>query len=209
MDEEELPEAGLAKNLMNQFKNLESQKSSSYKPSGIGNKATPSKLHIMAGRSSYSAKGVAPENAPPPVTADSEPVQTDRPLDGEFESTPVVRDDVMREDMRNDMEELPEQGQAKNIMSRFKNMESENKSQVHHTPSKIASKPTPTPLRPKSAVSDVNDAASEASSTSHVESEGGEYENSPEINHNVIRSTDSNENDFIPSAGAAKSLMNN
>lgn len=46
----------------------------------------------------------------------------------------------MREDMRNDMEELPEQGQAKNIMSRFKNMESENKSQVHHTPSKIASK---------------------------------------------------------------------
>lgn len=44
----------------------------------------------MAGRSSYSAKGVAPENAPPPVTTDSEPVQTDRPLDGEFESTPVV-----------------------------------------------------------------------------------------------------------------------
>lgn len=32
--------SGLAKNLMNQFKNLESQKSSSYKPSGIGNKVS-------------------------------------------------------------------------------------------------------------------------------------------------------------------------
>ena len=46
----------------------------------------------------------------------------------------------MREDMRNDSQELPEQGQAKNIMSRFKSMESENQSQVRHTPSKIASK---------------------------------------------------------------------
>ena len=44
----------------------------------------------MAGRSSYSAKGVAPENVPPPVTDDSESVQSDRPLAGEFESTPVV-----------------------------------------------------------------------------------------------------------------------
>ena len=57
-------------------------------------------------------------------------------------------------------------------------------------------------------MSDVNDAASEASSTSHLDSEGGEYENSPEINHNVIRSTDANENEYIPSAGAAKNLMN-
>ena len=44
----------------------------------------------MAGRSSYSAKGVAPENVPPPVTDDSESVQSHSPLAGEFESTPVV-----------------------------------------------------------------------------------------------------------------------
>lgn len=51
--------------------------------------STPSKLHIMAGRSSYNAKGSAPENAPP-VTDDTDNVETSRPLDGEFESTPMV-----------------------------------------------------------------------------------------------------------------------
>lgn len=45
----------------------------------------------------------------------------------------------------------------------------------------------------------------EESSSAHEEA--SECENSPEVNHNVIRSSDSKENDFVPSTGAAKQLL--
>ena len=61
-------------------------------------------------------------------------------------------------------------------------------------------------MRPTSVVADTNDSISEVSSSDHLDT-NEETETVPEVNHNVVRSSDSNEKEFIPTAGAAKSLM--
>lgn len=68
--------------------------------------------------------------------------------------------------------------------------------------------PTPTPLRPTSTVTIENGDSVHTEFTVHLEPEGGEYENAPEINHNIVRSSDSHEHDYVPSAGAANSSIN-
>ncbi|XP_067937781.1 microtubule-associated protein futsch-like [Watersipora subatra] len=201
-DEQELPEAGLARNLMDRFKTLESQKPQTYKPSGVGAKATPSKLHIMAGKSSYSAKGIILE----PVMNSDVVEEVPQIESGEYENTPMVRDDVIRADTRVEHDNLPEQGVTKNIRSHFKSLEQENQATIQHRPSKIASKPTPTPLRTSSAAAEVSETVNDFAAAGQ---EPVDVETVAEVNCSTTKSSDPNQNEFAPTVGIAKSLMNN
>jgi len=65
--------------------------------------------------------------------------------------------------------------------------------------------PTPTAFRPASAISGNSD---EGATANGNRVDGGEYENTPVVNPNVIRSSDLNEHDYAPESGAAKNILN-
>jgi len=60
--------------------------------------------------------------------------------EGEYQNCPVVRTDVIREEDRNDAEELPEQGIANTIANKFKHMERESEHLKSYRPSGIGTK---------------------------------------------------------------------
>lgn len=111
LPEEVLPERGTAKNIAQRFRKLEAESKSP--PS-----AKPKKELTPPPRDS----GVY-ENQPDRFQADY-----NRPAEsGIIESQPVARDDITREsETPKFTEELPERGMARNLVSRWKQMESES-----------------------------------------------------------------------------------
>ena len=77
-------------------------------------------------------------------------------------------------------------GQARNLLSKWGQMEQESKQVKEYKPSGVGSKPTVTPLRPTSRVEVVN-------TEEYVEPqpEGGEFENTPVQRTDVVKESDS------------------
>lgn len=76
-------------------------------------------------------------------------------------------------------------GQARNLLSKWGQMEQESKQVKEYKPSGVGSKPTVTPLRPTSRVEVVN-----TEEYQEPQPEGGEFENNPVQRTDVVKESD-------------------
>ena len=196
--ETELPEKGTAKNVANIFKQrIESEGSSVSPTSSRGKK----------------------EFTPPPeagvyesVPAPSLVVEQRKAEAGVLESTPTARLDVAREHDQSPEKELPESGYAKNMVNKFKQLESESaKGSSSGSPQRYKEFTPPRDahglLSPKSPAG-VSEGVhpSELPGQYQQQVSAGVFENQPETRADLMRESDTDWSEGLPSSGAAKSM---
>ena len=191
----ELPEQGMAKNIANRFKQLESE-SSSGSPTRSKKEFTPPP-----------EAGVY-ENIP----AERLVVEQRKAEAGVLESTPTRNPDIAREHDASPEVELPERGYAKNLVSKFRQLESESaKGSSSPSPKKYKEFTPPRDTRgllsPKSPAG-VTDGVqpSELPGQYQQQVKAGVYENEPEVRPDLCREADTNWNEGLPAANTALSM---
>lgn len=190
--EEELPERGMAKNIANKFKQI--QQSSSSSPTSRGKKEfTPPP-----------DKGVF-ENTPKPSLV----VEVRQAESGILESTPTHRDDVAREQTYSAGDvEFPEEGYAKNMVSKWKQLESQSGQSTPSPKVREFTPPRDFPLSPKSPAGvDSSVQPSDLPGQYQEQSRPSIYENRPSHRYDVVREGESNVAEELPEKDAAKSMV--
>ncbi|KAL4225470.1 hypothetical protein ACF0H5_016160 [Mactra antiquata] len=178
---EELPEIGMAKNLVSRFKTISEEKS---KPTQTARPASPPRT----------ADKVEYESQP----AEHLPQYENQVESGVFESEPKGHEDVVRSGEKTE-DYVPEQGSAKNILNKFKEFESGSSQQ--RTPEKREL----TPDR-SGKVEYVSEPRGERIEYAEVKSESGVFENVPKEEEDVVKSGDK-VSEPLPEAGFAKSVL--
>ncbi|XP_052800360.1 serine/arginine repetitive matrix protein 2-like isoform X6 [Mya arenaria] len=176
--EDYTPEKGSAKNIMNRFKEQQTE-SSQYK------------LHEKREMTPDRSGKVEFVSEPRGQSIQYTEAQSES---GVYENVPKVEEDVVRSGDKAE-EPLPEQGMAKNLLSKFKQLETE-----------AGNKPPPSPQR---AVSQERKGKVEA--RGYLERyeptvESGEYENKPESRPDVIKSGEAPQ-EVLPEVGMAKKTL--
>ena len=189
--EEELPERGMAKNIANRFKQFQETSTS---PSSRGKKEfTPP-----------SERGVF-ENTPQP----SLQVDVQQAESGILESMPTKREDVAREDTFSGGDvEFPEEGYAKNMVSKWKQLESQSGKSTPSPKAKEFTPPRDFPMSPKSPAG-VDSSVQPSDLPGQYQEQGrpGIYENHPSHRYDVAREGESDAPENMPEKDAAKSMV--
>jgi hypothetical protein len=178
---EELPEIGTAKNLVNRFKSIQEEKA---KPVASGKRISPPR----------DSEKVEYESQP----TEHLPQYEGKTDSGVFESEPKGHEDVIRSgDQAEDYK--PEQGYAKNIMNRFKEIQTESSQYKPHEKREI------TPDR-SGKVEYVSEPRGEHIVYNETQTEAGVFENVPKEEEDVVRSGEKAD-EILPEVGMAKSLL--
>lgn len=178
---EELPEVGMAKNLMNKFKQIQEEKA---KPVSSGKRPSPPRSDEKV---EYESQ---PKERFEQYAGKSE--------EGVFESQPANAENVVRSgDHMDDYQ--PEKGYAKNIMNRFKEIETERANYKSEQKREI------TPDR-TGKVEYVSEPRGEHIKYDDTKVESGVYENVPKAEEDVVRAEDRAE-EVMPESGMAKNLL--
>ena len=184
--EEKLPEKGQTRNLLAKFREIESG-GGSQSPSPRSRKEfTPPREHPRGITSGNQDSGVY-ENTPK-KGLEYQPVKIEG---GIFENQPVSRPDVVKEADRF-QEMLPEQGTARSLLSKFKQIQS---NATVKSPTSPRSMKEFTPPR--------DDLPTQQTGTN----ESGIVENEPQFRPDVLREADTDWNEGMPSKGSAKSVV--
>lgn len=188
--ESELPERGMAKNMLNKFKEIQANS-----PTSPRNKKefTPPPDHTT---------GIF-ENKPAP----SIEIEAQQAESGILESTPQLRDDVARED-RSHSEVVPEEGHAKNMVNRWKQMESESAKSSPSPRYKDFTPPRDQLMSPKSPAgmnSSVN--LNDLPGQYQEQVSGGVYENTPEQMEGIYRESDTDYEEGLPAKDTTRALL--
>ncbi|XP_071104417.1 uncharacterized protein [Haliotis cracherodii] len=176
----ELPEVGMAKNLLSRFTQIASE------PKNYKREVTPPRQG--AGKFEY-------ESQP----ASHIQVYEGKAEAGIFESQPQINPDVIRS-VDSTSEPLPERGTAKNIASRFKQLESGAGSYTGSSPSKRE-------ITPDRATGKVEFVSEPTSTIERYEgkAEAGIFENQPQDYEGVVKSGQEVE-EILPERGSAKNI---
>ena len=115
---------------------------------------------------------------------------------GVFENVPKLEEDVVRSGEKTE-EPMPEEGMARNLLSKFKQLETA-----------AGNKPPPSPQR---SISQEKKPTRPAETRGYLERyepqlEAGEFENTPEVKADVIRSGEASQ-EILPEVGTAKKTM--
>lgn len=184
--EEKYPEKGQTRNLLAKFREIESG-GGSQSPSPRGRKEfTPPREHPRGINSGNQESGVY-ENTPK-KGLEYQPVKIEG---GIFENDPVSRPDVVKEADRFE-ERLPEQGTARNLLSKFKQIQND------------ASVKSPTSPRSMKEFTPPRD---DLPTHQTGLNESGIVENEPQYRPDVLREADTDWNEGMPSKGSAKSVV--
>ena len=193
--ETELPEQGMAKNIASKFKQLESESSSTSPGRGRKEFTPPPEAGVY-------------ENIP----AEPLVVEQRKAESGVLESTPTRNPDIAREHDQSPEVELPERGYAKNMVSKFRQLESESaKGSSSGSPQKYKEFTPPRDTRgllsPKSPAG-LSDGVqpSELPGQYQQQVTAGVYENEPEVRSDLCREADTDWNEGLPAANTAKSM---
>ncbi|XP_048242339.1 uncharacterized protein LOC124142900 isoform X3 [Haliotis rufescens] len=176
----ELPEIGMAKNLLSRFTQIANE------PKNYKREVTPPRQG--AGKFEY-------ESQP----ASHIQVYEGKAEAGIFESQPQINPDVIRS-VDSTSEPLPERGTAKNIASRFKQLESGAGSYTGSSPSKRE-------ITPDRATGKVEFVSEPTSTIERYEgkAEAGIFENQPQDYEGVVKSGQEVE-EILPERGSAKNI---
>ena len=177
---EEMPEVGMAKNMLSKFKTIQEEQS---KPVTSGKRSSPAREE----KTEYESQ---PKDHMQQYEGKSE--------EGVFESEPKAPDNVVRSGDVSE-EYTPEKGNAKNIMNRFKEIESEQGK------AKSDQKRELTPDR-TGKVEYVSEPRGEHIKYDEAKVEAGVFENVPKSEENVVRAEDRAE-EVMPESGTAKNLL--
>lgn len=178
------PEKGYAKNLLNKFKEIETE-GSKYK--------AEKKREVTPDRSGKVEYVSEPRGEH--IKYDDTKVES-----GVFENVPKSEEDVVRSEDRA-QEVMPESGTAKNLLSKFKQLETE-----------AGNRPPPSPTRVREITPDRSGKVEYVSEPKgflekyEPQAESGEFENKPQSRPEVVRSEDHAE-EIMPEAGSAKKTM--
>lgn len=184
--EEKYPEKGQTRNLLAKFREIESG-GGSQSPSPRSRKEfTPPREHPRGINSGNQESGVY-ENTPK-KGLEYQPVKIEG---GIFENDPVSRPDVVKEADRFE-ERLPEQGTARNLLSKFKQIQND------------ASVKSPTSPRSMKEFTPPRD---DLPTHQTGLNESGIVENEPQYRPDVLREADTDWNEGMPSKGSAKSVV--
>ncbi|XP_033753537.1 titin-like isoform X4 [Pecten maximus] len=188
--ETELPERGMAKNMLNKFKEIQANS-----PTSPRNKKefTPPPDH---------GSGVF-ENKPAP----SLEIDVRQAESGILESSPVAREDVAKEHVSAE-ETVPEQGYAKNMVNRWKQMESVSAKSSPSPRYKEFTPPRDNLMSPKSPAglnSSVN--PNDLPGQYQEQVSAGVYENTPEHKEGVFREADTDFEEGLPAKDTTRSLL--
>ncbi|XP_063398395.1 uncharacterized protein LOC134683186 isoform X10 [Mytilus trossulus] len=190
--EEELPERGMAKNLASKFKQYGQTQTS---PASRGKKEfTPPP-----------DKGGIFENTPTP----SLQVEVRQAESGILESTPKLRDDVSREgEASAGSVEFPEEGYAKNMVSKWKQMETSSGKNTPSPKHKEFTPPRDFPMSPKSPAG-VNSSVQPGDLPGQYQEQGrpSVFESHPTHLYGVAREGESDGPESMPEKDAAKSMV--
>lgn len=196
--ESELPERGIAKNIANKYK----QRIESESSPGSGSPSRGKK-----------------EFTPPPEAGVYENVPTQslvieqrKAESGVLESSPTSRYDVAREHDPSPEVELPERGYAKNMVSKFRQLETESaKSSSSGSPQRFKEFTPPRDthglLSPKSPAG-VSEGVhpSELPGQYQQQVTAGVYENQPAARPDLVREADTDWSEGLPAPNTAKSM---
>ncbi|XP_060068188.1 probable serine/threonine-protein kinase kinX [Ylistrum balloti] len=188
--EDELPERGMAKNVLNRFKEIQANS-----PTSPRNKKefTPPPDH---------ASGVF-ENKPAP----SLEIDVRQAESGILESSPVHREDVAKEHVQAE-ETVPEQGYAKNMVNRWKQMETESAKSSPSPKYKEFTPPRDNLMSPKSPAglnSSVN--PNDLPGQYQEQVSAGIYENTPEQKEGIFREADTDYEAGLPAKDTTRALL--
>lgn len=178
------PEKGYAKNILNKFKEIETE-GGTYK-SEKKREITPDRSGKVEYVSEPRGEHLKYEEA--------------KVESGVFENVPKAEDDVVRAEDKAE-EVMPESGMAKNLLSKFKQMESE-----------AGNKPPPSPSRVREITPDRSGKVEYVSEPKgflekyEPQTESGEFESQPQSRPEVVRCEDATD-DVLPEAGSAKKTM--
>lgn len=191
LKEEEMPVRGMAKDIANKFK----QYQQSAPASSRGKKEfTPP------------PEGGVFENTPKP----SLQVEVRQAESGVLESTPLKRDDVAREENYSAGDvEFPEEGYAKNMVSKWKQMESKSGNSTPERKQRDFTPPRDYPMSPKSPAG-VDSSVKPSDLPGQYQEQkgyGGVYENKPQHLVGVVREGDGDIAEELPEKDAAKSMV--
>ncbi|XP_071121670.1 muscle M-line assembly protein unc-89-like isoform X8 [Mytilus edulis] len=190
--EEELPERGMAKNLASKFKQYGQTQTS---PASRGKKEfTPPP-----------DKGGVFENTPTP----SLQVEVRQAESGILESTPKLRDDVSREGEASAGDvEFPEEGYAKNMVSKWKQLETSSGKNTPSPKHKEFTPPRDFPMSPKSPAG-VNSSVQPGDLPGQYQEQGrpSVFESHPQHLYGVAREGESDTPESMPEKDAAKSMV--
>ena len=192
----ELPEQGMAKNIASRFKQMESESSSSVSPVRSKKEFTPPP-----------EAGVYESTPAPSLVVEQRKAEA-----GVLESTPTKNLDLAREHDPSPEAELPERGYAKNLVSKFKQLESESaKGSSSPSPKKYKEFTPPRDTRgllsPKSPAGVTEGVQpSELPGQYQQQSKAGVYENEPEARPDLLRESDTDWNEGLPAANTALSM---
>lgn len=176
------PEQGYAKNILNKFKEIQTE--SSKVQTNEKRELTPDR----SGKIEYVSEPRGERIEYSEAKSES----------GVFENVPKSEEDVVKSGDKAD-EVLPEIGYAKSVLSKFKQMESE-----------VGNKPPPSPK--KDSTPDKSGRVEYVSEPRgyleryEPQTESGEFENQPEVRGEVIKSGEATE-EVLPEVGAAKKTM--
>ncbi|XP_069132281.1 xin actin-binding repeat-containing protein 2-like isoform X4 [Argopecten irradians] len=190
LKEDELPERGMAKNVLNKFKEIQS------------NSPTSPRTKKEFTPPPDQGSGIF-ENKPTP----SLEIDVRQAESGILESTPVARQDVVKEQMSSE-EIVPEQGYAKNMVNRWKQMESESAKSSPSPRYKEFTPPRDNLMSPKSPAglnSSVN--PNDLPGQYQEQVSAGVYENTPEHKEGVFREADTDFEEGLPAKDTTKSLL--
>lgn len=177
---EELPEIGMAKNLVNRFKSIQEEKA---QPVVSQKRQSPPRT-----------EKVEYESQP----AEHLPQYEAKVEAGVFESEPKGRENVVRSGEQAE-DYKPEQGYAKNIMNKFKEIQTETSQYKSHEKREL------TPDR-SGKVEYVSEPRGEKIIYDETKTESGVFENVPKEEEDVVRSGDKAD-EVLPESGMAKSLL--
>ncbi|KAJ8299731.1 hypothetical protein KUTeg_023791 [Tegillarca granosa] len=196
--EEELPERGMARNITEKFRKIQSSPAES--PVRSKKEFTPPP---------QSQAGVF-ENTPAPSLV----VETRAAESGILENQPASRPDLAREHSTEE-QELPEQGFAKNMVSKWKQMETESGKQ---SPSPGGKRKEFTPPRDEPRIKSPLSPKSPAGMNSSVHPNDlpgqyqeqvspGVYENQPDFREDLARETDTDWAEGLPNKDTTRNLV--
>ena len=194
----ELPEKGTAKNVASFFKQRIDAEGSPTVPS-----PTRGKKEFIPPPEA----GVYESKPAPSLVVEQREAES-----GVLESTPTGRLDVAREHDPSPEKELPETGYAKNMVNKFKQLESESaKGSSSGSPQKYKEFTPPrdahgllSPKSPAGLSEGVNPSDLPGQYQQHVSA--GVFENQPEARPDLMRESDTDWNEGLPASGAAKSM---
>ncbi|KAK3103793.1 hypothetical protein FSP39_021937 [Pinctada imbricata] len=197
--EEVLPESGMAKNLVNKFRQIQTTSQSPTSPRQKKEFTPPPQSGVY-------------ENTPQKsLVVENRPAES-----GILETTPTVREGVAREgDVSTGDIEFPEQGYAKNMVSKWKQIENDS---AKSTPSPRYKEFTPPrddvrtargPLSPRSPAGvDSSVHPNDLPGQYHEQVSPGIFESNPQRREDILREEDTDWSEGLPKEGTSKSLIN-